>query len=40
MGPDLDTMLTDAMEHYSLHRALDRAKINPELVQLDLGQAC
>ncbi|MBT5281359.1 MAG: menaquinone biosynthesis protein [Euryarchaeota archaeon] len=40
MGPDLDSML-DRCDGALLigDRALDRAKSNPELVQLDLGQA-
>ena len=40
MGPDLDTMLERCDGALLIgDRALDRAKSNPELVQLDLGQA-
>ena len=40
MGPDLDTMLERCDGALLIgDRALDRAKTNPELVQLDLGQA-
>lgn len=40
MGPDLDTMLERCDGALLIgDRALDRAKTNPELVRLDLGQA-
>ena len=40
MGPDLDTMLERCDGALLIgDRALDRAKLNPELVRLDLGQA-
>ena len=40
MGPDLDSMLERCDGALLIgDRALDRAKTNPELVQLDLGQA-
>ena len=40
MGPDLDTMLERCDGALLIgDRALDRAKSNPELVRLDLGQA-